>query len=58
MPTERQLKHQQLEFYGFIHFTVNNFMDKEWGDGTESPGIFDPQELDAGQWVKAVKDGG
>lgn len=58
VPTERQLRHQQLEFYGFIHFTVNTFTDREWGDGTESPGIFDPQELDAGQWVKAAKDGG
>ena len=58
VPSVRQLKHQQLEFYGFIHFTVNTFTDKEWGDGTESPQIFNPARLDAGQWVRAAKDAG
>lgn len=28
-PSERQIKFQQLEFYAFIHFTVNTFTDKE-----------------------------
>lgn len=58
VPHERQLRFQQLEFYAFIHFTVNTFTDREWGDGTESPSIFDPQKLDAEQWVKAVKSAG
>ena len=58
VPQERQVQFQQLEFYAFIHFTVNTFTDKEWGDGTESPEIFDPRKLDAEQWVKAVKSAG
>lgn len=58
VPAARQLRHQQMEFYGFIHFTVNTFTDKEWGDGTESPRIFNPEKLDAHQWTKAAKDGG
>lgn len=58
VPQERQVRFQQLEFYAFIHFTVNTFTDKEWGDGTESPEIFDPQKLDAEQWVKAVRSAG
>ncbi len=58
VPSERQIKFQQLEFYAFIHFTVNTFTDKEWGDGTESPEIFNPVKLDAEQWVKAVKSAG
>ena len=58
VPTERQVHFQQLEFYAFIHFTVNTFTDKEWGDGSESPEIFDPKKLDAEQWVKAVKSAG
>ena len=58
VPQERQVRFQQLEFYAFIHFTVNTFTDKEWGDGTESPEIFNPQKLDAEQWVKAIKSAG
>jgi len=54
VPSERQLAHQQLEFYAFIHFTVNTFTGKEWGDGTENPSIFNPTKLDAEQWVKSI----
>lgn len=58
VPSRRQLRHQQLEFYGFIHFTVNTFTDREWGDGTESPEIFNPVGLDARQWVAVARDAG
>ena len=58
VPHERQVSFQQLEFYAFVHFTVNTFTDKEWGDGTESPTIFNPEKLDAVQWVKAIKSAG
>ena len=57
-PSERQLKHQQLEFYAFVHFSMNTFTDKEWGDGTESPELFNPKLLDANQWVRAIKSAG
>ena len=58
IPSERQFRFQQLEFYAFIHFTVNTFTDREWGGGTENPSIFDPKKLDAEQWVKSVKSAG
>lgn len=58
IPHKRQVRFQQLEFYAFIHFTVNTFTDKEWGDGTESPYLFNPQKLDAEQWVYTVKSAG
>ena len=58
VPSPRQLAHQQLEFYAFVHFTVNAFTDREWGDGTEDPGIFNPEKLDAEQWARAVKSAG
>lgn len=57
-PTARQLRWQQLELTAFFHLGVNTFTDKEWGDGTESPAIFNPTELDTRQWVKACKDAG
>jgi len=58
IPSERQIRFQQLEFYAFVHFTVNTFTDQEWGDGTENPSIFDPLKLDAEQWVKNIKAAG
>ena len=42
----------------FVHFTVNTFTDREWGDGSESPAIFDPQRLDARHWARTAKQAG
>ncbi len=58
VPTERQLKWQELEFYAFIHFGMNTFTGSEWGSGYESPEIFNPAKLDARQWAKVVKSAG
>ena len=58
VPSKRQLKYQETEFYAFFHFGMNTYTNREWGDGTEDPGIFNPQEFDAGQWVSAVKAAG
>lgn len=57
-PSPRQLAWQALEFYGFVHFSMNTFTGKEWGDGTDSPALFNPTELDADQWVAAAKAAG
>jgi alpha-L-fucosidase len=58
VPTERQIEYQQMELLGFVHFTVNTFTDLEWGDGTESPSIFTPTQLDTFQWTRAAKEAG
>jgi alpha-L-fucosidase len=57
-PTSRQLQWQQEETTAFLHFTVNTFTDKEWGEGTESPSIFNPAKLDARQWIRSLKEAG
>lgn len=58
LPSERQWKWHQLEFYGFLHFTVNTFTDKEWGYGDESNDVFNPTDYDPDQIVKTAKDAG
>ena len=57
-PASRQIALQEMEFYAFIHFTVNTFTDREWGDGTENPQIFNPTSLDANQWVSSIRAAG
>lgn len=58
MPTEGQYHWQQLELTAFIHFGINTFTGREWGDGKENPALFNPTALDCEQWVKALKAGG
>ena len=58
VPSARQLAWEDLEFYGFLHFGMNTFTDKEWGDGSEAERTFNPTALDARQWARVARDAG
>jgi alpha-L-fucosidase len=47
-----------MEYYMFVHFTVNTFTDKEWGYGDEKESVFNPTALDCRQWAKTAKEAG
>ena len=57
-PTRAQLEWQRDERAMFVHFGVNTFTDREWGDGTEDPQIFNPTALDARQWARTARAAG
>lgn len=57
-PSPSQLLWQRDERALFIHLGVNTFTNREWGDGTESPTLFDPTALDAGQWARTAREAG
>jgi alpha-L-fucosidase len=58
VPSERQLLWHEMEYYMFVHFTVNTFTDKEWGYGDEAPSVFNPVEMDCRQWARVAKEAG
>jgi alpha-L-fucosidase len=58
VPSERQLAWHEMEYYMFVHFTVNTFTDKEWGYGDEKESVFNPTELDCRRWAKVARDAG
>lgn len=58
VPTPQQLEWQRMELTAFLHFGVNTFTGREWGDGTEDPAIFNPTSLDCEQWVRTLKEAG
>jgi alpha-L-fucosidase len=57
-PSPAQLRWQRDERALFVHFTVNTFTGREWGDGTESPQIFNPTALEPRQWTRVARSAG
>ncbi|MDR3752164.1 MAG: alpha-L-fucosidase [Terracidiphilus sp.] len=57
-PSPQQVQWQDLEFGVIIHFGTNTFLNREWGDGTADPKVFNPAQADPEQWVRAAKAAG
>ncbi|MBR5891283.1 MAG: alpha-L-fucosidase [Bacteroidaceae bacterium] len=58
VPTRNQLQWQQMELTAFLHYGINTYTDREWGDGRENPALFNPTAFDANQIVESLKAGG
>ncbi|GER39441.1 alpha-l-fucosidase [Striga asiatica] len=58
IPTSHQLSWQLAEMALFFHFGPNTFTNSEWGTGHADPSVFDPDAVNATQWVNVAKDAG
>ncbi len=58
VPTENQMRWQEMEYYAFLHFSLNTYTDQSWGFGNEDVSLFNPTELDARQWARICKEAG
>lgn len=58
VPSENQMRWQEMEYYAFVHFSLNTYTDQSWGNGNEDVSLFNPAELDCRQWARICKEAG
>jgi alpha-L-fucosidase len=58
VPSDNQLRWQEMEYYAFVHFSLNTYTDQSWGFGDEDISLFNPTELDCRQWARICKEAG
>ncbi|MEQ8552546.1 MAG: alpha-L-fucosidase [Cyclobacteriaceae bacterium] len=58
VPTENQMTWQEMEYYAFVHFSLNTYTDQSWGYGNEDINLFNPEKLDCRQWARICKESG
>jgi alpha-L-fucosidase len=58
VPTENQMRWQEMEYYAFVHFSLNTYTNQSWGFGNEDINMFDPKDLDCRQWAHICKEAG
>lgn len=59
VPSARQLKWQETEFYAFFHYGMNTYTGQEWGSGAESNNTFAPTAApNPRQWLETIQKGG
>lgn len=58
VPSENQMRWQEMEYYAFIHYSLNTYTDQSWGYGNESLELFDPDNLDCREWARVCKEAG
>lgn len=57
-PTNQQVDWLRMEWYAFVHFSLNTYTNKEWGYGDESPKLFNPTQFDADPIIRTFRDAG
>ena len=58
VPSENQMRWQEMEYYAFVHFSLNTYTDQSWGFGNEDVKLFNPEKADCRQWARICKEAG
>jgi alpha-L-fucosidase len=58
IPNENQMRWQEMEYYAFVHFSLNTYTNQSWGYGNEDVKLFNPKDLDCRQWARICKEAG
>jgi len=58
LPSDNQMRWQEMEYYAFVHFSLNTYTDQSWGYGNEDINLFNPESLDCRQWARICKESG
>ena len=45
VPNENQMRWQEMEYYAFVHFSLNTYTDQSWGYGNEDVNLFNPERF-------------
>jgi len=57
-PSKGQLEQIKRKYGMFIHFGINTFHNEEWTDGSKPVESYQPETIDAEQWVLTAKNAG
>jgi len=52
------MRWQEMEYYSFVHFSLNTYTDQSWGYGNEDVRLFNPEKADCRQWARICKEAG
>jgi len=58
VPSDNQMRWQEMEYYAFVHYSLNTYTDQSWGYGNEAVKLFNPEKLDCRQWARTCKEAG
>jgi alpha-L-fucosidase len=58
VPSENQMRWHEMEYYSFVHFSLNTYTDQSWGYGDEDVNLFNPEKADCRQWARICKEAG
>ena len=58
VPNKNQMRWQEMEYYAFVHFSLNTYTDQSWGYGNEDVKLFNPRKADCRQWARVCKEAG